>query len=200
MENYKQRFGEPTPYFYVGSLEDALRLACHKPAKEVQAQTTSQSRLYIYLIYYLFYSANYWPFTCITARVYSQMYSVIISWKTKPLYRHLGRILCSTVGTWPTRAIRICKLIKIWLKFSRLNYNKLFCLSRFLSSLTACINSNASLTARNIKLDKLPAIMLVGKSRLMGRQTCEVLSVIHGKLNMSILAWSCTSLYILSRR
>lgn len=53
--------------------------------------------------------------------------------------------------------------------------------SRFLSSLTACINSNASLTARNIKLDKLPALMLVGKSRLEGRQTCEVLSVIHGK-------------------
>lgn len=48
VENYKQRFGEPTPYFYVGSLEDALRLACHKPAKEVQAPTTSQSRLYIF--------------------------------------------------------------------------------------------------------------------------------------------------------
>lgn len=68
-------------------------------------------------------------------------------------------------------------------------------MSRFLSSLTACINSNASLTARNIKLDKLPAIMLVGKSRLMGRQTCEVLSVIHGKLNTLILAGFYTSLF-----
>lgn len=35
VENYKQRFGEPHPEFYVGSLENALRLACHKPAKEV---------------------------------------------------------------------------------------------------------------------------------------------------------------------
>lgn len=53
-------------------------------------------------------------------------------------------------------------------------------LCRFLSSLTACISSNASLTARNIKLDKLPAIMLVGKSRQLG-SNCEVLSVIHGR-------------------
>lgn len=34
-ENYKQRFGEPLPNFYTGSLEDALKEACHKPAREV---------------------------------------------------------------------------------------------------------------------------------------------------------------------
>ncbi|XP_020814501.1 FAS-associated factor 1 isoform X1 [Drosophila serrata] len=56
----------------------------------------------------------------------------------------------------------------------------------FLSSLTACISSNASLTARNIKLDKLPAIMLVGKSRQLG-SNCEVLSVIQGNIGLDDL-------------
>lgn len=46
VENYKQRFGEPTPDFFVGSLEDALRLACHKPAKEVQ-ETERHCKAYI---------------------------------------------------------------------------------------------------------------------------------------------------------
>ena len=35
VENYIQRYGEPHPIFYQGSLEDALREACHKPAKDV---------------------------------------------------------------------------------------------------------------------------------------------------------------------
>lgn len=34
-DNYRERFGEPHPVFYVGSLEDAIREACHKPAREV---------------------------------------------------------------------------------------------------------------------------------------------------------------------
>lgn len=29
------RYGEPCPHFYEGSLEEALREACHKPAKDV---------------------------------------------------------------------------------------------------------------------------------------------------------------------
>lgn len=37
--------------------------------------------------------------------------------------------------------------------------------------------------------------MLVGKSRLMGRQSCEVLSVIHGKYKRSFPAGRCCSLF-----
>lgn len=51
VDNYKQRFGEPTPDFYVGSLENALRLACHKPAKEVQETHTQCRPLILCIIY-----------------------------------------------------------------------------------------------------------------------------------------------------
>lgn len=66
--------------------------------------------------------------------------------------------------------------------FQQKNPNKLNYHFRFLSSLTACVSNTASLTVRNISLDKLPSILVIGKSRLAGRTSCEVLSVIHGRL------------------
>lgn len=54
--------------------------------------------------------------------------------------------------------------------------------SRLLSSVTACISNTASLTVRNISIDKLPSILIIGRSRVSGRTSCEVLSVIHGKM------------------
>lgn len=46
----------------------------------------------------------------------------------------------------------------------------------FLSALSACSNPTAMITVRNIPVNQLPAIVIIGKSR----STCEVLSVIHG--------------------
>lgn len=40
------------------------------------------------------------------------------------------------------------------------------------------------MTVRNISVDKLPSILVIGKSRLSGRTSCEVLSVIHGKFSL----------------
>ncbi|XP_037948410.1 FAS-associated factor 1 [Teleopsis dalmanni] len=57
----------------------------------------------------------------------------------------------------------------------------------FLSSVTACIGNTASLTVRNTPIDKLPSILLIGKSRLSGRSSCEVLSVIHGNVGLDDL-------------
>lgn len=40
VEAYRTRFGEPCPLFFTGSLEDALKEACHKPAREVMTSKT----------------------------------------------------------------------------------------------------------------------------------------------------------------
>lgn len=37
VQNYIQRYGEPHPEFYQGTLSDALAEACHKPAKDVSS-------------------------------------------------------------------------------------------------------------------------------------------------------------------
>ncbi|XP_060658983.1 FAS-associated factor 1 isoform X1 [Drosophila nasuta] len=143
VENYRARFGEPHADFFIGSLEDALRLACHKPAKE-------RKLLAIYL---------------------HHGESILTNVFCDHLMKDEGIIL----------TFRENFVLYGWDMTYESNKDM------FLSSLTACINSNASLTARNIKLDKLPAIMLVGKSRMMGRQTCEVLSVIHGNIGLADL-------------
>ncbi|XP_030386055.1 FAS-associated factor 1 isoform X2 [Scaptodrosophila lebanonensis] len=143
VENYKQRFMDPYPEFYVGSLESALREACHKPAKE-------RKLLAIYL---------------------HHGESILTNVFCDHLMKHE-----SIIQTFKENFV-----LYGW----DLTYesNK----DMFLSSLTACIGSTASLTARNIKLDKLPAIMLIGKSRMTGRTSCEVLSVIHGNIGLDDL-------------
>ncbi|EDW85524.1 uncharacterized protein Dwil_GK23123 [Drosophila willistoni] len=142
VENYKQRYGEPHADFFVGSLEDALRLACHKPAKQ-------RKMLAIYL---------------------HHGESILTNVFCDHLMKHESII----------QTFRENFVLFGWDMTYESNKDM------FLSSLTACISSNASLTARNIKLDKMPAIMLVGKTRQLGRH-CEVLSVIHGNLGLDEL-------------
>lgn len=49
----------------------------------------------------------------------------------------------------------------------------------FLSSILACGGTTATITVRNISVNQLPAILIIGKSR----STCEVLSVIYGNVS-----------------
>ncbi|XP_043645674.1 FAS-associated factor 1 isoform X2 [Drosophila teissieri] len=142
VENYKARYGEPCPEFFVGSLESAKQLACLRPAKE-------RKLLAIYL---------------------HHGKSILINVFCDQLMRH-----DSIIQTFKEKFVLFG-----WDMTYESNKDM------FLSSLTACISSNASLTARNIKLDKLPAIMLVGKSRQLG-SNCEVLSVIHGNIGLDDL-------------
>ncbi|EDW35466.1 GL17286 [Drosophila persimilis] len=140
--NYRSRFGEPYPEFFDGSLDNALQLACHKPAKE-------RKLLAIYL-------------------------------------HHGESILTNVFCDHLMKAESIIQTLKE--KFILFGWDMTYESNKdmFLSLLTARISSNASLTARNIKLDKLPAIMLVGKSRQLG-SNCEVLSVIHGNIGLDDL-------------
>ncbi|KQS62483.1 uncharacterized protein Dere_GG22305, isoform D [Drosophila erecta] len=142
VENYKARYGEPCPEFFVGSLESAKQLACLRPAKE-------RKLLAIYL---------------------HHGKSILINVFCDQLMKHE-----SIIQTFKEKFV-----LYGWDMTYESNKDM------FLSSLTACISSNASLTARNIKLDKLPAIMLVGKSRQLG-SNCEVLSVIHGNIGLDDL-------------
>ncbi|KAH8347984.1 hypothetical protein KR084_002913, partial [Drosophila pseudotakahashii] len=142
VENYKARYGEPCPDFFVGSLEGAKQLACLRSAKE-------RKLLAIYL---------------------HHGKSILINVFCDQLMKHE-----SIIQTFKEKFV-----LYGWDMTYESNKDM------FLSSLTACISSNASLTARNIKLDKLPAIMLVGKSRQLG-SNCEVLSVIHGNIGLDDL-------------
>ncbi|EDW48065.1 GM20096 [Drosophila sechellia] len=142
VENYKARYGEPCPEFFVGSLENAKQLACLRSAKE-------RKLLAIYL---------------------HHGKSILINVFCDQLMKHE-----SIIQTFKEKFV-----LYGWDMAYESNKDM------FLSSLTACVSSNASLTARNIKLDKLPAIMLVGKSRQLG-SNCEVLSVIHGNIGLDDL-------------
>lgn len=53
----------------------------------------------------------------------------------------------------------------------------------FLSSLSACAGSTALITVRNTPVVRLPAILIIGKSR----SVCEVLSVIYGNVGVDEL-------------
>lgn len=142
VENYKARYGEPCPEFFVGSLENAKQLACLRSAKER---------------------------------------------KLLAIYLHHGKSILSNV--FCDQLMKHESIIQTFkVKFVLYGWDMTYESNKdmFLSSLTACISSNASLTARNIKLDKLPAIMLVGKSRQLG-SNCEVLSVIHGNIGLDDL-------------
>lgn len=53
----------------------------------------------------------------------------------------------------------------------------------FLSSLSACAGITALITVRNTPVNRLPAILVIGKSR----SVCEVLSVIYGNVGVDEL-------------
>uniref|UniRef100_A0A1B0FPV9 UBX domain-containing protein n=1 Tax=Glossina morsitans morsitans TaxID=37546 RepID=A0A1B0FPV9_GLOMM len=143
LDNYKQRFGEPHPIFFSGSLEDALKEACHKPARE-------RKLLAIYL---------------------HHGESILTNVFCDRLMKHE-----SILQTFAENFI-----VYGWDLTHESNKHLL------LSSVTGCISNTASLTVRNISIDKLPSILIIGKSRLSGRTSCEVLSVIHGNVGLDDL-------------
>lgn len=53
----------------------------------------------------------------------------------------------------------------------------------FLSSISACLNTTACITVRNTPVIRLPAILVIGKSR----SVCEVFSVIYGNVGVDEL-------------
>ncbi|XP_023307578.2 FAS-associated factor 1 [Lucilia cuprina] len=143
VENYKQRFGEPCPFFFTGSLEDALKEACHKPARE-------RKLLAIYLHHGESILTNVFCDRLMKHESILQTFAenfIVYGWDlTHESNKHL-----------------------------------------FLSSVTGCISNTASMTVRNISIDKLPSILVIGKSRLSGRTSCEILSVIHGNVGLDDL-------------
>ncbi|XP_055837256.1 FAS-associated factor 1 isoform X2 [Episyrphus balteatus] len=143
VDNYIQRFGEPHPVFFRGSLEDALKEACHKPAKD-------RKLLAIYL---------------------HHGESILTNVFCDHLMKH-DSVIQTLIQNF---------ILYGWDLTFDSNKNLL------LSSVSACVGNTASMTVRNIPLDKLPAILIIGKSRLSGRSTCEVLSVIHGNVGLDDL-------------
>uniref|UniRef100_A0A1Q3G262 Putative regulator of the ubiquitin pathway n=1 Tax=Culex tarsalis TaxID=7177 RepID=A0A1Q3G262_CULTA len=53
----------------------------------------------------------------------------------------------------------------------------------FLSSISACVGMTASITVRNIPVDRLPAILVISKNR----SQCEVFQVIYGNVSVDDL-------------
>ncbi|XP_055385315.1 FAS-associated factor 1 [Condylostylus longicornis] len=139
VENYTQRYGEPHPVFFQGSLEDALKEACHKPARD-------RKLLAIYL---------------------HHDDSVLTNVFCDQLLR------CESV----MQTLMQSFILYGWDLTHESNKNL------FLSSISACVGVTASITVRNIPVDRLPAIIIIAKSR----STCEVLSVINGNVGVDDL-------------
>lgn len=69
-EEFINRYGRPHPEFFPGSLEDAIRESCMKPAKDVRIYFNP---LDIYVFFFLniifIYSGRCWQSTCTTTAV-----------------------------------------------------------------------------------------------------------------------------------
>ncbi|XP_004535779.1 FAS-associated factor 1 isoform X1 [Ceratitis capitata] len=140
-DNYRERFGEPHPVFYVGSLEDAIKEACHKPARER---------------------------------------------KLLALYLHHGDSILTNV--FCDQVMKNERIIEAFAQnFILYGWDLTFESNRnmFLSSVTACVSNTASITISTKPVDKLPSILIIGKSRLSGRSSCEVLSVVDGNSDLN---------------
>ncbi|XP_054739687.1 FAS-associated factor 1 [Anastrepha obliqua] len=140
-DNYRERFGDPHPVFYVGSLEDAIREACHKPARER---------------------------------------------KLLAIYLHHGDSILTNV--FCDQVMKNERIIEAFAQnFILYGWDLTFETNRnmFLSSVTACVSNTASITISTKPVDKLPSILIIGKSRLSGRSSCEVLSVVDGNSDLN---------------
>ncbi|XP_067633136.1 FAS-associated factor 1 isoform X2 [Eurosta solidaginis] len=140
-DNYRERFGEPHPVFYVGSLEDAIREACHKPARER---------------------------------------------KLLAIYLHHGDSILTNV--FCDQVMKNERTIEAFAQnFILYGWDLTFESNRnmFLSSVTACVSNTASMTISTKPVDKLPSILIIGKSRLSGRSSCEVLAVVDGNSDLN---------------
>ncbi|XP_055702324.1 FAS-associated factor 1 [Phlebotomus papatasi] len=139
VQNYIQRYGEPHPEFYQGTLSDALAEACHKPAKD-------RKLLAIYLHH--------------DSSVLTNVFC--------------GQLLsCESI----IQTLMHNFILYGWDLTFESNKNM------FLSAITGAIGTPASITVRNIPIDRLPAILIISKSR----SNCEVFSVIHGNVGVDDL-------------
>lgn len=160
IDNYKARYGEPCPKFFGGSLEDALTDACHKPVKDVRFPDS----LLLFVICSL--ASTYHPFS--------------MQRKLLAIYLHHDKSVLSNV--FCDRLMK-CDTIMQTLEHNFVLYgwdltfesNK----NLFLSSLSACAGSTALMHVRTLPNNRLPAILVIGKSRSI----CEVLSVIYGNVS-----------------
>ncbi|XP_017478553.1 PREDICTED: FAS-associated factor 1 isoform X1 [Rhagoletis zephyria] len=140
-DNYRERFGEPHPVFYVGSLEDAIREACHKPARER---------------------------------------------KLLAIYLHHGDSILTNV--FCDQVMKNERIIEAFAQnFILYGWDLTFETNKnmFLSSVTACVSNTASITISTKPVDKLPSILIIGKSRLSGRSSCEVISIVDGNSDLN---------------
>ncbi|XP_036332127.1 LOW QUALITY PROTEIN: FAS-associated factor 1 [Rhagoletis pomonella] len=140
-DNYRERFGEPHPVFYVGSLEDAIREACHKPARER---------------------------------------------KLLAIYLHHGDSILTNV--FCDQVMKNERIIEAFAQnFILYGWDLTFETNKnmFLSSVTACVSNTASITISTKPVDKLPSLLIIGKSRLSGRSSCEVISIVDGNSDLN---------------
>lgn len=65
-EGFAQRYGPCHPMFFPGSLDDAMREACHQPARDVRTRTPHYFQTILILCLIIFNRESYLQFTCIT--------------------------------------------------------------------------------------------------------------------------------------
>lgn len=164
------RYGEPCPHFYEGSLEEALREACHKPAKDVIISTSKSFRSFLNQ-FLNFYSS--FPFLL-----------TIEQRKLLAIYLHHDKSVLTNV--FCDRLMKCDTIMQTFEhNFVLYGWDLTFESNKnlFLSSLSACAGATALISVRNMTVTRLPAILVIGKSR----SVCEVLSVIYGNVGVDEL-------------
>lgn len=160
IQNYEERYGIQHPVFFQGSLEEAVREACQKSAREVN----------FWLIYILcdFIILNF---------LNSQR-------KLLAIYLHhdgsvLTNVFCGQLLGHESIVNMFLDNFVVYGWDLTDEHNK----NLFLTSISICVNQAAASTVRSIPTEHMPTILLVAKIR----SQCEIFSVIHGK--SSIVLW-----------
>lgn len=142
-------------------MEEALNEACHKPAKDV-SRTDAQQSFRSLIVLSLDFMQR----------------------KLLAIYLHhdgsvLTNVFCDRLMKCDTimQTFEHNFILYGWDLTHESNKNL------FLSSLSACAGSTALITVRNTPAVRLPAILIIGKSR----SVCEVLSVIYGNVGVDEL-------------
>lgn len=160
VHNYIQRYTDkPHPDFYIGSLEEAYKEACLKPAKDVSD-------------------------ICIVNTIKPFKYFCYLQRKLLAIYLHhdesvLANVFCSQLLGCETilQTLSHNFVLYGWDLTFEANKNLL------LSSISGCISPSVAMNVRNIPVDKLPTILIIHKFR----STCDILSAIDGNVSVDEL-------------
>lgn len=176
-DRFAQRYGDCHPMFFQGSLDDAMKEACHQPAKNVRHSISSRYKNTFYhtlflqrklLAVYLHHDGS------ISTNVFC---SQVLCTESVVSFLTSNFIIWGWDLTLPSNYHKYVQY------FSRRHETLITLFSRLLNMVAKHFDGLASRTLRNFVVDKWPLMLIVTRSRA----TNEVLAMIPGNLSVDEL-------------